>query len=104
MKARIITALIIFTIMISSASAQTRSDARQKSQRVRIHEGRKDGEVTNGEAALLNKQQRHIRRSERRAKADGDVTAREKVRLERKQDRANRNIRRAKHNDIEKKD
>jgi hypothetical protein len=53
---------------------------------------------------LLNKQQRHIRRSERRAKADGDVTVREKARLERKQDRASRNVRRAKNNDIEKKD
>lgn len=104
MKAKIIGVLIIFTITMTAAFAQTRSDARQKSQRVRIHEGRKDGEVTNGEAALLNKQQRHIRRSERRAKADGELSIREKAKLERKQDRASRNVRRAKHNDIEKKD
>ncbi len=106
MKTRIIAALII--IIVASAStdslAQARKDVRQKAQRVRIAEGRKDGEVTNGEAALLNKQQRSIRRSERRAKADGEVTVREKVVIERKQDRASRNIRRAKNNDIEKKD
>lgn len=104
MKTRILTTLIIVMVALTGAIAQTRADGRQKAQRVRIHEGRKDGEVTNGEAALLNKQQRHIRRSERRAKAHGDVTAREKARLERKQDRASRNIRRAKTNDIEKKD
>ena len=72
--------------------------------RVRIHEGRKDGDVSNGEAIMLNKQQRHIRRSERRANADGTVTPREKARLDRKQDRASRNIRKAKTNDLEKKD
>ena len=81
-----------------------RADVREGAQRTRIHEGRKDGEVTNREAAALNSQQRHIRRSERRAKADGDVTPAERRRLEKKQDRASRNIRRAKNNDIEKKE
>jgi len=105
MKAKIITTLMLGMMLMATTSfAQTRTDKRQRSQRVRIHEGRADGEVTNGEAVLLNKQQRHIRRSERRAKADGEVTVREKARLERKQDRASRNVRRAKHNDIEKKD
>lgn len=83
-------------------SATPLSDTRQAAQRARIHEGRASGEVTNGEAAKLNSEQRRIRRTERRAKADGEVTTREKAKIERKQSRANRHIRRAKHNTIEK--
>lgn len=104
MKTSVIT--IVFALFLTiSALAQDRTprvNGRQKAQRGRIAEGRGSGEVTNGEAALLNKQQRHIRRSERRAKADGDVTVRERRRLERQQDRASKNIRRAKNNDIDK--
>lgn len=97
--------VLILTATIVVAQSQTpRSDKRQKAQRVRIAEGRQDGEVTRGEAAVLNKQQRHIRRTERRAKADGEVTVQEKRKIERKQNRASRNIRRAKTNDLEKND
>jgi len=77
-----------------------KADVRQKSQRARIHEGRSNGDLTHRESALLNKQQKHIRRSERMAKADGDVTALERNNLDRKQDRANRHIHRAKNNDL----
>lgn len=86
----------------SSAQSDTqRADVRQHAQRARIADGRRDGEVTRREAVALNAQQRHIRRSERRAKADGKVTRNEKRRLDRKQNRASRNIRRAKHNEID---
>jgi len=88
----------IVSLITTTSYGQARVDKRQKAQRVRIAEGRQDGEITNGEAAMLNKQQRHIRRSERRAKADGELSPREKMKLERKQNRANRNIRRAKNN------
>lgn len=94
----------LFTMAGFAQDRTPRADVREGAQRARIHEGRKEGEITNKEAAALNSQQRHIRRSERRAKADGDVSVRERARLERKQDRASRNIRRAKHNDIEKKE
>ena len=83
------------------ANVRTRTDKRQVAQRARIHEGRKDGEVTRREAAVLNAEQRHVRRSERRAKADGEVTPQEKRRLERKQNRTSRHIRRAKSNEID---
>lgn len=98
------TVLFLVTVTAIAQDSTPRADKRQKAQRVRIADGRQDGDITNREAALLNKQQRHIRRSERRAKADGDVTMREKARIERKQDRASRHVRRAKHNEIEKKD
>lgn len=101
-KIFVVTYLLLLCSAAGFAQDRTqRTDARQGVQRARIHEGRKDGEVTNREASALNSQQRHIRRSERRAKADGDVTPSERRRLEKKQDRASRNIRRAKHNDIE---
>jgi hypothetical protein len=98
----IIAVFMVMAVLTVNAQSQTpRADVRQKSQRARIAEGRASGELTPGEAALLNKQQRHIRRVERRAKADGQVTPAEKARLERKQNRASRNIRRAKHNAID---
>lgn len=103
-KLILVTGFLIFglSVAVMAQSETPRADTRQKTQRARIHEGRKDGEVTNREAAVLNAEQRNIRRTERRMKADGEVTPAEKVRLEKKQDRANRHIRRAKNNDIDK--
>jgi len=83
----------------SENSTKTRkANVRQASQQVRIAEGVKSGELTRTERIELKRQQRHIRRVERRVKADGDVTAREKRKINRKQNRANRNIRRKKNN------
>lgn len=99
----VITGFIFIVALTSVAQTHTpRVNTRQKAQRVRIAEGRKEGSITNKEAAVLNHQQRHIRRSERRAKADGVVTPAERLRLEHKQDRASRTIHRAKHNPVEK--
>jgi hypothetical protein len=96
--------LIVTSSALYAQTATPRANTRQGAQRARIADGRQDGELTNKEAAALNAQQRHIRRSERRAKADGVVTGAEKAKLERKQDRSSRNIRRAKNNGVEKKD
>ena len=97
--------VITFGLMISlggfAQDRTPRTNGRQVAQRARIHEGRVDGEVTKREAAVLNAEQRHIRRAERRAKSDGEVTRIEKGRLERKQNRASRHIRRTKHNPID---
>lgn len=104
-KLILVTAFLLFGLsaVVMAQSETPRADKRQKIQRARVHEGREDGEITNREAAALNAQQRHIRKTERRMKADGEVSPQEKARLENKQDRANRNIRRAKKNEIEKK-
>lgn len=102
-----VTGLIIFVVLMLvgvagfSQDSAPRTDKRQVAQRARIADGRRDGEVTRREAAALNVQQRHIRRTERRAKMDGEVTVEEQRRLDRKQNRASRNIRRAKHNKID---
>ena len=104
MKPLVLTAFfsLFLTLSLFGQERTPRVNGRQTAQRARIADGRQSGELTPGEAALLNKQQRHIRRSERRAKADGDVTPAERKRLDRKQDRASRNIKRAKNNPIEK--
>lgn len=100
---KIMIAIAMLLITIASVQAQTPVNARQKAQRARIAEGRIDGDLTRGEAALLNRQQRHIRKSEYAAKADGFVTVQERRALHRKQHRANHAIRRAKHNSIDRK-
>lgn len=97
-----VTALWMMATLVFSQDVQrTVTDKRQTVQRARIAEGRIDGDLTRGETRALRKEQRHIRRAERRAEADGVVTGREKARLNRKQNRANRHIRRAKNNNVE---
>ncbi len=93
--------MMLVGITLFAQDRTPRVNGRQAAQRGRIAEGRASGEVTNREAAALNTQQRHIRRTERRAKADGEVTVRERRHLDRKQDRASRNIRRAKKNSVD---
>jgi hypothetical protein len=73
------------------------ADGRQQVQRTRIRQGVASGEVTRVEARRLRAEQRHIRRTERRAEADGTVTSRERARIQRKQNRASRDITRQKH-------
>jgi hypothetical protein len=93
---------VLAAIMAFAQERTPRVNAREAEQHARIAQGRRNGELTNGETKVLRAEQRNIRRSERRAKADGDVTARERRKLDRKQDHANHDIRRAKHNNREK--
>lgn len=102
MKKHILMALVLIMGTAAAIAQETpRADTRETAQHVRIAQGTASGELTRGERAALKRQQRHIRRTERRAKADGQVTPREKAIVERKQDRASRNIRRAKHNRLD---
>jgi hypothetical protein len=102
MKNLFLVAILMFiSIGLFAQTSTPRSDVRQGAQRARIHDGRVNGDVTRREAHRLNREQRHVRRAERRVKADGEVTAREKARLNHKQNRASRHIRRAKHNELE---
>ncbi len=80
------------------SDAATRSDRRQVKQQTRIVHGVQNGSLTHREARHLQRQQRHVRRVERRSKADGVYTAEERRRVERKQNQAHRNIRRKKNN------
>lgn len=100
---KIVMVAVMLLISLAAVYAQTSINAHQRMQRARIAEGRAQGDLTRGEAALLNKQQRHIKRMECNAKADGIVTVNERKELHRKQHRANHAIRRAKHNPVERK-
>jgi hypothetical protein len=72
-------------------------DNREQNQKGRIKEGVQIGELTKPEAKRLAKQQRHIKKTEAKAKADGTVTAAERAKLDRKQDKASRKIAKQKH-------
>lgn len=90
---------VIFMVACLWPEAQAaRVDARQKSQRARVHQGNTSGALTAGEAAQLKTQQARIRRGERRARADGTVTEEESARLEARQDAASKNLQYKKNN------
>lgn len=74
-----------------------RIDRRQHFQHARIREGMASGDLTRREAIRLKAEQRHIRRTERRAMADGKFTASERRRLHNEQRRAHHDIRRQRH-------
>lgn len=94
----VFTAFLVFLISgVAAAQSTPVVDARQKTQRARIHDGVESGEVTRKEAARLRAEQRHVRRAERRAKADGQVTPAERAKLQRKQNKTSRDIRRQKN-------
>lgn len=97
----LVPAFVLVAIMAFSQDRTPRVNTRQVNQQTRIAEGRATGELTRAETRALRAEQRHIRRSERRAKSDGDVTVAERRRLDRKQDRASRHIRRAKNNPVD---
>ena len=72
-------------------------DRRQANQEQRIDQGIASGQLTEREAARLERQQNRINRMEDRAKSDGVVTKKERARIKAAQDRASRDIFREKH-------
>jgi hypothetical protein len=98
-KTGILIAFILFGYSVTFAQKATpRVDKRQNVQKERIREGVQNGELTRRETRRLAREQKHIRREERRVEADGITTPRERARLNRKQNRANREIMRKKNN------
>ena len=91
---KIFAALSIFSIMAISASAQTAT----RSDRSKIKQGVKSGELTRHETRNLVKQQRHIKRDVRQAKADGVVTKAERRDIYVDKKKADASIYRKKHN------
>ncbi len=92
-------AITVFLASVWAASAHAgRIHHRQYWQQKRIHQGVHSGQLTRRETLSLEREQRRIQRSRRRAWSDGRLTPRERVRLEVQQDRASYHIYRAKHN------
>jgi len=71
---------------------------REQNQQDRVANGLKNGSLTSGEAAKIERDETRIQRDEARAKADGVVTGRERARLNRELNHTSREIYRDKHN------
>ena len=78
-------------------TAQQRIDQREANQQNRIDQGVKSGELTNREAARLEKGQDRVKKMEDRAKADGTITKKEASRIDHMQNQESRKIAREKH-------
>jgi hypothetical protein len=90
--------LVVITVFSAKAQSTTPVvDQRQDNQKDRIEGGVKSGELTRRETRKLAKDQRELKRMERRAKADGEVTNKERARLQQKENQNSRAIRRQKH-------
>jgi hypothetical protein len=84
-------------ILVSQASASVVSE-RLYNQKLRIRQGVISGELSRGEAQVLKKEQRRIRKNLKKAWADGKVTRPEWRRIQILQNRASNHIYRLKHN------
>ena len=73
-------------------------DQRERRQQNRVAAGLKNGSLTSGEAAKIERDEAKILRDEAAAKADGVVTRRERAKLNRELNHTSREIRRDKHN------
>jgi hypothetical protein len=73
-------------------TATPRVDQREAVQQNRIADGVAKGELTPRQTRHLEKQQRHIRHAEAKAKSDGVVTGAERAKLTAMQDHAGANI------------
>lgn len=88
------------TLASTAAFAQTGTpafDQRQANQERRIDQGVASGQLTEREAARLDKGQDHLQRVEDRVKADGVVTNKERARLQHAENVQSRHIARQKH-------
>ena len=74
------------------------SNVKRNKQANRISKGVRNGDITRTEYRHLDKEQRRIDRTYRRAVSDGNLSRYERQRLHKMQDRAGRHIYRARHN------
>jgi hypothetical protein len=98
MLAYAIVAVIGFSSIGYAQTTTRRVDRREQHQQKRVADGLKDGSITSGEAAKIERDEAKIQRDEAKAKADGVVTAQEKAKLNRELNHTSREIRRDKHN------
>lgn len=94
-----ITALLLAALPVAALAqpATPGVDQRQANQERRIQQGVRSGQLTEREAARLERGQDRVEKMEDQAKADGKVTAKERVRLHRAQDRQSAAIYKEKH-------
>jgi hypothetical protein len=103
LKAAVVTIALAFA---GNAFAQTTTppaaatpgiDKRQENQQKRIDAGVKSGQLTDREAARLEKRESKLQKDKEKAQADGVVTKQERRQLNREADRDSKAIAREKH-------
>ena len=97
---QLIVAASLVCLTGSAVFAQTATpkfDQRQANQERRIQQGVQSGQLTEREAARLDKGQDRLDRMEDKAKADGVVTQQERKRLQHAENVQSRHIAREKH-------
>ena len=95
---QIVFAVALLGAMFMSQVAEARSGHyKRSSQRDRIHQGIKSGNITHREAMQLRMQQAKIRNFKAMAMADGRVTHSERALIRNEQRHANHNIYHQKH-------
>lgn len=83
----------------SASSQRMQADVQRNiNQQSRIEQGLQSGQLTNKEAAHLERGQARVDRAEARAGADGHVSAREQARIQHRENNQSRHIFRDKHN------
>ena len=93
MNKSIVAVLLASAVSISALAQNTPNvDKREANQQKRIDQGVQSGQLTNKEAARLEKGQAKVDKIEAKAKADGVVTAKERNRLHKAQDHQSKKI------------
>lgn len=101
MKTRFLMMLLFclgFAFTTSAQTATPKVTKRQVNQKKRTVNGVKTGELTKGEVAQINAQQKSVNRTKKRAKSDGTVTKKERAVIHKRQNNASKNIARKKNN------
>jgi hypothetical protein len=87
-----------FGIMIIAATSVNAQTTANRSDKIKINQGVKSGELTKKETVRLARQQKDISQDVKSAKADGVVTREERKNIKKEKRKADRTIYRKKHN------
>ncbi len=93
MNTKTILLIAVFFTVSTAASAQSNNTQKQ-----RVKQGIKQGEITKAEADKIREQRKGVRAEVKEARADGIVTKEEKKDIYKERKDANKAIVRAKHN------
>jgi hypothetical protein len=96
-KKLILAVTLVIGVAINSASAQI-IRSKVPSDRNRIHNGVRTGQLTRPEAYRLHREKRDIRRDIHRSRKDGHIDRAERTHIRHEKRKHSRHIYRAKHN------
>ncbi len=93
----VLSSTFALTALAADLAATPGIDKRQAEQEKRIQEGKASGQLTDKEAAKLERGQAKVEKMEQKAKADGVVTDKERARITHAQNQQSKKIYREKH-------